>query len=96
MKAALEQIVVKTSAGGQPSELERGGRRWVIAEEPLRWFERIKWWERQNRMPKGFGLVDVEVWRVQARLGLNPQSELATMDLERDQISGGWSLRLAA
>ncbi|WP_434612653.1 hypothetical protein [Arthrobacter sp. A5] len=53
----------------------------------------MSWWESQRRMPKGLGRVDIEVWRVQARLGRNLRSELTTMELLRDQQGGGWKLR---
>jgi len=95
MKTLVERVVVRTTPAGQPIMVERAGRQWLVAEEPLRWFERINWWEgNARRMPKGQGRVDVEVWRVQARLGQNPRSDLATLDLERDPAGGGWCLRL--
>lgn len=95
MKTLVERVVVRTTPAGQPAVVERAGRHWLVVEEPLRWFERINWWEGiAPRMPKGQGRVDVEVWRVQARLGPNPRSELATLELERDPTGGGWCLRL--
>lgn len=96
MTKECKRVVVRTDHEGVPAELEIGGHSWHVAEEPMRWFERTKWWERQSRMPRGQGLIDVEVWRVQARIARNPMSELATLDLERDQYGGGWSLRTAA
>jgi hypothetical protein len=93
MKNLPEHVLVRTTPAGQPVAVEQGGRRWLVAEEPLRWFERINWWERSARMPRGQGRIDVEVWRVQARLGRNPRSDLATLELERDQMGGGWQLR---
>ncbi|GAA5229205.1 hypothetical protein GCM10025779_00180 [Arthrobacter cryoconiti] len=96
MKSLVEHVLVSTTPQGRPLVVERSGHRWIVATEPLRWFERTAWWERQRRMPRGQGCIDVEVWRVQVRLGRNPNSDLATMDLERDPTDGGWSLRLAA
>jgi hypothetical protein len=93
MRSSKEHVLVRTTPAGQPLLVERAGREWTVAEEPLRWFERINWWEGQGRMPRGRGRVDVEVWRVQARLGKNPRSQLATLDLERDPQGGGWQLR---
>ena len=92
----MEHVLVRTALSGEPVLVEQGGREWLVAEEPLRWFERTNWWEQQPRMPRGQGRIDVEVWRVQARLGHNPRSDLATMDLVRDPTGGGWRMRRAA
>ncbi len=92
----MEHVVVRTTAAGLPLAVRRSGREWLVGAEPLRWFERLNWWEEQNRMPKGLGRVDVEVWRVQARLGRNVRSELTTMELLNDQQGGGWRLRSAS
>ncbi|WP_427018320.1 hypothetical protein ACQCSX_07115 [Pseudarthrobacter sp. P1] len=92
----MEHVLVRTTPAGAPLAVEHGGREWLVGAEPLRWYERINWWEGGARMPRGNGRVDVEVWRVQTRLGRNPGSELVTMDLLRDQLGGGWTLRVAA
>lgn len=46
-------------------------------------------------MPLGLSRVDVEVWRLQARLGRNEGSVLTTMEIMRDGLGGGWKLRSA-
>ena len=46
-------------------------------------------------MPLGWSRVDVEVWRLQARLGRNENSALTTMEILRDGRGGGWKLREA-
>ena len=69
------------------------GRDWAVGAVPVRWFERVNWWESSKRMPKGLGRVDVEVMQVQVRLGSNPLSALTTMLLERDGLGGSWRLR---
>jgi hypothetical protein len=92
----MEHVVVRTTAAGIPLAVEREGRNWLVGAEPVRWFERVNWWEQQQRMPKGLGRVDVEVWQVQARVGRNVRSELTTMELLRDQLGGGWKLRSVA
>jgi hypothetical protein len=91
----MEHIVVRTTAAGLPMAVQRSGREWLVGAEPVRWFERVDWWDGQNRMPRGLGRVDVEVWRVQARLGRNVRTELTTMELLNDQQGGGWRLRSA-
>lgn len=76
-----------------PAAVVRGGREWQIAVTPVRWFERIPWWEQSRRMPAGQGRVDVEVLQVQVRLGNNQRSTLATWELVGDGMGGGWQLR---
>lgn len=80
---------------GRPQTVVRGGREWLVGAEPVRWFERVSWWEAERRMPKGLSRVDVEVWQVQARLGRNGGSALTTMEIIRDGLGGGWRLREA-
>jgi hypothetical protein len=89
----MEHVLVKTAADGQPAAVIRGGREWTVGAEPVRWFERVSWWEAERRMPLGLSRVDVEVWRLQARLGRNTDSALTTMEILRDGLGGGWRLR---
>ena len=88
MKVLAEEVLVEISRDGVPVSVQRNGRVWTVGAEPLRWYERTPWWNHVQRMPKGHGHVDVQVWRVQARLGHNHRSELVTMDLERDHHGG--------
>ena len=87
--------MVKTDPDGRPLAVVRGGHEWIVGAEPVRWFERVSWWEAERRMPKGLSRVDVEVWQVQARLGRNSGSALTTMEIIRDGLGGGWRLREA-
>ncbi|TVU61537.1 hypothetical protein FQP90_13430 [Paenarthrobacter nitroguajacolicus] len=89
----MEHVYIRTTAQGIPATVVRGSREWQIAVEPVRWFERVSWWEASTRMPRGQGRVDVEVWQVQVRLGGNVRSALVTWQLVRDGSGGGWSLR---
>lgn len=89
----MEHVDIRTTAQGEPAAVVRGGREWKIAVEPVRWFERVAWWEVSKRMPRGTGRVDVEVLQVQVRLGNNARSALATWQLVRDGSGGGWCLR---
>lgn len=93
MKTAEEEILVRTDPAGVPTAVHRNGRVWIVGAEPVRWYERIEWWKHAQRMPKGQGRVDVQVWRLQARLGQNLRSELVTMELERDFDGGTWRMR---
>ena len=93
--AGMEHVMVQSDPEGRPQTVVRGGREWVVGAEPVRWFERVSWWEAERRMPKGLSRVDVEVWQIQARLGRNQSSALTTMELIRDGLGGGWRLREA-
>ena len=59
----------------------------MVGAEPVRWFERVSWWEAERRMPLGLSRVDVEVWRVQTRLGRNAGSALTTMELSGTDLA---------
>ena len=82
-----------TLAAGRPIAFVRDGRTWHVGADPVRWFERLPWWQTSQRMERGTGRVDVEVWRVQARIGRNPRSPLVTFEFVRgpDQVS--WTMR---
>lgn len=92
----MEHVIVHTDSDGMPTAVLSRGREWAVGAEPVRWFERVNWWETSRRMPKGSGSVDVEVLRLQVRLGNNSRSALATMYLQRDGVGGGWRLRESA
>jgi hypothetical protein len=90
----MEHVTVRTTTTGKPFAIDRGGREWIVGAEPIRWYERVNWWETERRMPIGGGLAaQVEVWRVQARIGRNPRTPLRTMELTRDLTGAGWKLR---
>ncbi len=87
-----ESVEVVCSPAGQPIRLRWQNRTWHIAAEPVRWYERRKWWAEELRAERGrgAGLVDHEIWRVQARL--NSRSELRTLDLSHQADTGRWRL----
>ncbi|UUL75120.1 hypothetical protein NG819_12010 [Pseudarthrobacter sp. Fe7] len=89
----MEHVIVQTDSDGIPTAVFSRGREWAVGAEPVRWFERINWWETNRRMPKGNSGVDVEVLQLQVRLGSNHRSALTTMYLQRDGLGGGWRLR---
>ncbi|MDJ0316144.1 MULTISPECIES: hypothetical protein [Arthrobacter] len=93
MKTGVEEVTVTMTAAGVPAAVHRDGRVWLVGAEPVRWYERVEWWKHAQRMPKGQGRVDVQVWRLQARLGRNLRSELVTMELERDADGAPWRVR---
>lgn len=90
----LVPVIVRRDNDGHPAQLEMKYRTWIIAPGPLRWYERVNWWETSTRMqPGNIPRIDREVWRVQARLGHNPKNELRTIDLIHDRDGGGWFLK---
>ncbi|MCC9193667.1 DUF6504 family protein [Arthrobacter sp. zg-Y916] len=87
-----EAIEVVCSPAGIPLRLTWQGRTYKVAANPVRWYERRSWWEEEPRAERGHGagLVDSEIWRVQARL--NPRSVLRTLDISRQTASSTWRL----
>jgi len=89
----MESVDIRTTVQGAPVVVLRGGREWDVVAEPVRWFERVSWWEQSRRMPRGHGRVDVEIWQVQVDPGTGPHSGALTWELVRDGDAGGWYLR---
>ena len=91
---AMDCIEVSATAAGVPVSFVRDGRTWHVGAEPVRWFERVDWWNTTKRMPRGqMARVDVEVWQVQARIGHNARSPLVTFELVLGQDRETWSIR---
>lgn len=87
---AMERIEVSTTAG-IPVSFVRAGRTWHVGVPPVRWFERVAWWETAERMQRGeMSRVDIEVWRLQARIGHNPRTPLVTFELILGQDRATW------
>jgi hypothetical protein len=89
----MEHVVLKTTTNGTPAAVISNGRLWTVCAEPVRWFERVSWWEAERRMPRGSSRVDMEVLQIQVRLGHNPHSALTTLVLVRKGVAGSWRLR---
>jgi hypothetical protein len=93
-----ESVDVVCTPSGQPQELNWAGRHYTVCAEPVRWYERRKWWAEEQRAPLGSGpgLVDHEIWRVQVqvqeRRADSPGQESLTLDLTRHVGSGRWRL----
>ncbi|MDR2256184.1 MAG: DUF6504 family protein [Arthrobacter sp.] len=92
----MEAVQVDLTPAGVPLRFIWRGRTWHIGARPVRWFERRPWWAESPRAPKGgpVGLIDREIWQVQARLGR--AGELATFELVSDQETGRWDIRRSA
>ena len=60
MGVLTQSVAVECGADGTPQGLRWNGRDYVLAERPVRWFERRRWWAEEVRAEKGrgAGLVD--------------------------------------
>ena len=87
-----EAIEVVCSPAGQPLRPIWNGHTYKVGADPVRWYERRNWWEEETRAERGHGagLVDTEIWRVQARA--NDRSDLRTLDLSHHVRSDRWRL----
>ncbi|MCZ2403539.1 hypothetical protein IV498_10190 [Paenarthrobacter sp. Z7-10] len=60
---------------------------WLHAPLAYDFFRFLRW-------PRGQGTrIDIEVWRVQARIGHTPRTPLVTFELVRGQDREIWSIR---
>lgn len=87
-----QSVDVECSTAGLPLRLRWQGREYRVSADPVRWFERRKWWAEEVRAERGRGpgLVDHEIWRLQVRLaGRGP---LLTFEVSCDVETGRWRL----
>jgi hypothetical protein len=63
-----EAVTVWMSKNGTPRRLEWRGRDFAVCARPVRWVDRVPWWQVSGRAPAGDadGLVERQCWRVQA------------------------------
>lgn len=89
-----EALAVECDDDGVPRRLSWRERRHVVVAEPVRWFERRRWWDEESRVERGrgAGVVDHEIWRLQVRLEAAAGAEARTLDLSRHVGSGRWRL----
>ena len=92
MGTTTRSIAVQLATNGTPLCVEVDGRTFSVAAQPVRWFERRKWWTEEHRIERGrgAGVVDHEVWRLQVQLA--PRAPLHTIDVRRHENSGRWEL----
>lgn len=87
-----QSIEVDCTPAGVPIRMRWQGREYRLAAEPVRWFERRKWWIEELRAERGRGpgLVDYEVWQLQVKLaGVGP---LRTFEVSRQADTGRWRI----
>jgi hypothetical protein len=89
-----QSVGVERDTNGTPRYLDWDGRRYVVAAEPVRWYERRQWWveERRAERGRGAGLIDHEIWRLQVRLAAARRAPLVTLDIAHHRDSGRWRL----
>nr|WP_196837012.1 DUF6504 family protein [Zhihengliuella flava] len=85
-------IEVICSSSGAPELLQWQEQDFRVTVPPVRWFERRNWWTEEPRVQRGngAGVVDHEMWRVQA-VGARDGS-LRTFEVSRHQRSGRWRM----
>ncbi|MFI7578975.1 DUF6504 family protein [Kocuria kalidii] len=90
-----ESVDVDCDTDGMPVGVRWRGRNYLVAQDPVRWYERRAWWAEDARLPKdhGIGAVDQQMWRVQVQL--NVRSELLTLELVHTLDTGRWRLLAA-
>jgi hypothetical protein len=89
-----QSVGVQCTTSGMPLRLDWDGRTYVVAAEPVRWYERRRWWAEEHRAERGRGpgLVDPEVWRGQVRLERARNAPPVTLDIAHHLDSGRWRL----
>ena len=90
-----EAVQVWSSAEGRPERLRWKDVDYRFASEPIRWFERRPWWRDEGRAPVGYGpgLVDHEIWQVQAMPEDAAESvEPVTLEIVHYGATGVWRL----
>lgn len=94
MGTFTQSVAVICTTAGTPLHLEISGRSYTVAAQPKRWFQRRRWWAEEQRAARGqgLGLVDHEVWRLQARLSRAANAPLMTFDVSHHLDSGRWRL----
>ncbi|MDZ5078453.1 DUF6504 family protein [Nesterenkonia sp. HG001] len=87
-------MTVECDETGIPHRLCWRDRWHAVVEEPVRWFERRRWWLEDARVERGrgAGVVDHEIWRLQIRLEAASRAVPRTVDLSRHAGSGRWRL----
>lgn len=89
-----EDLTVESDRASAPIRVFWRNRWHLVVEEPVRWFQRRRWWVEEARAERGrAGLVTHEIWRLQVRLQAAPATAQArSIDISHDRSSGRWRL----
>lgn len=89
-----KSVELAFTTAGVPLRVRYEGRVWTVGAEPIRWFERVPWWQTEYRMQRGAGIsIEVKIWKLQVRLGDNPTSEMRTWEVVCEPNTGRCWLR---
>ena len=85
-----EAVEVERSPSGELVRLIWRGVSYSIAQHPLCWYERRRWWELETRVPpgEGVGVVDTQMWRFQLHREGIPDG--LTLDVARYRPADRW------
>lgn len=86
-----EAVEVVTDDQGYPVHLWWQNRGYDVVAEPVRWFDRRRWWVEEARAERGrAGLVSQEIWRIQIQ---DPRTaSRSTVDVGRSLPADRWRL----
>lgn len=87
-----QSIQVDVTTSGMPLRVTWQGRVYKVVAEPVRWFERRRWWEHPEpgEAGPGGGVIDHELWRLQVRLA--PGEEVTTFDVSHRIGTSRWRM----
>ena len=88
-----EAVSVSTTSSGEPIGFNWRGIAFLVRSRPTRWFARREWWVEAARAHRGIGsgIVEVEMWRLQAGQELNVEAK-AEFELIHSTEDGVWRL----
>ena len=90
-KGSQAEVSVRFTTAGTPLAVRHDGRAWAVAAEPVHWYGRCNWWERDGSAARGTGdLINVEYWQLQVRL--TASSALRTFTIRREPRGEEWVL----
>ena len=94
MGVLTQSVAVECGADGTPQGLRWNGRDYVLAERPVRWFERRRWWAEEVRAEKGRGAGPGQADLQPPHLVVDETgaAPLQTLDVAHHLDSGRWRL----
>jgi hypothetical protein len=83
---------VEVATNGMPVQVEWQGRVYRVIADPVRWYERRRWWEEEMHVGggEGAGIIDHEIWRLQVQL--SPGSPIRTFDVSHRVGTDLWRM----
>ena len=80
MQRLDENVLVSTNQSGEPVGFLWRDSNYKVRARPVRWFARRDWWLEASRVQRGIGpgVLEVEVWRMLASKGDEPEAKNKT------------------